>query len=1171
MPTGSGLSRATLGGRDFYNIDLKAAKVVAAGNRLYSLVYPDGHIKVSTDQGQTWSVTYSIFPAFGRNLVESFNYYDIKADPVFNRIYGLSIESDLIGGSIYVYDGTGNFNILRGFDEAVRNGPYTLGTVSPSTLAVSGNTILAGATITSTIPPIIRGTGYIKVGTRYGLLISKDGGQSFTTTDLYYANGVKLDIGATISAICINPTNGHYYVGTASGLFMSSDYGSSFQLVDTSNWPSNLIKAVYAQGNTVYVGTDNGLFISDDGAKTFQRALRFNDTDIQQITVANGRLWVAYQGIYGGNGGIGFCPPCSPITIIGQPANQAACSANNNGLQYTVQAESNGNPLTFVTYDWEFNDNDGNGWISLSKYANLYPGYNTATLTTNGIETPGRQYRVNINNGCNYSQPATFTLSAPSIITQPISQTACDGNRLQYEVKADGNGSPLTYEWEINDNDGKGWISLSEQANQYPSYNTATLTSSGVEPNGRQYRVKINNGSCTVYSEPATFTRTPGPRIVAQPISQTACSSKGLQYEVKVDGDALGYLWEYNDGQGWIPLGSGDGLYSGYDTATLTTNGDEPDGRQYRVFIRYTCNVEPSQPATFTRAPRTSIIAQPTSRTACSGKGLQYTVNVEGYKLSYDWEYSDGGAWASLSFDGGVYPGYNTNTLTTNGDEPNGRRYRVKISNDCGTDYSESVTFTQAQCTLTLTNFSAAPKSVVTNQLIAFTATVGNATGPYNYTLTNGAGSTQTGTASGSGFSQRLTAQGTGLQTYTLTIGDSPYSVTSTVPVTVVSFAISGLKASANPVQAGQSVEFTATLDGLTNNDLYSYTLTNGQHQPLLGDFSGTFFQESVTAQGIGSQTYVLTVSTASKGTATAMVSVTVTGESVGQERFALRGAELVDCQLEDSRFSKRYKVSLQPRYVGQDPARPISFSVVGELSPTATPGPYTLHLWGDNPVIRLVAQQGNAQTQYAYNWQNDCPILPTGFALTGARVINCQVDETGFSQRYKVSLQPQYVGQDPARPISFSVVGELSPTTTPGPYTLHLWGDNPVIRLVAQQGNAQTQYAYNWLASCQIAASARRAVAEEISTGMQVRLLGNPITNHQLNVEIKGVEGQPVYVTLTDLGGRHLASERIERSDIVEVFTLRTNPTWGNVLLLKVRVVSPTGSHQQIVKVIQD
>ncbi|NEU70268.1 hypothetical protein GK091_25550 [Spirosoma agri] len=865
------------------------------------------------------------------------------------------------------------------------------------------------------------------------------------------------------------------------------------------------------------------------------------------------------------------------IVITQQPISHTICSGDGKGLTYSVLADGDD-----LGYDWEFKDPGMIQWESFSNFVDTYPDYTTATLTANGVETPGRQYRVKIINDCGtvYSESATFTLTTtpPAITQQPISHTVCSGNEdgLTYSVKAAGDD--LTYEWEFKDPATMDWASLGGQyAPLYPGYDTPTLTTNGTEANGRQYRVKIMN-SCgsTVYSEAATLTITPAPTITQQPQSRTACSGSttGLTYTVVVESTGpVTYEWEFKDPAttDWASLGGQYApLYPGYDTPTLTTNGTEANGRQYRVKINNGCAY--SNPAILILAPTPTITQQPQSRIACSGKGLTYSVQADGQNLTYEWEFNDTGSrdWASL---GGqyapLYPGYDTPTLTTNGTEANGRQYRVKVMAGTCTVYSQPATFTQSQCTPTLTNFSASPTSVTPGQPIEFTATVGGVTAPYNYTLSNGAGSDQTGTASGSNFSQRLTAQGNGPQTYTLTIGNSPYTVTGTTVVTVASFAITDLKAFANPVQSGQSVEFTATFEGLIDTDLYKYTLTNGQEPvPLTGNFYGSSFRESITARGAGVQVFTLTVVTRDKGTATAAISVTVVGDDIGLERFAVLGVTAVDCEtLSETKRQLRFT----PRYAGAN-GEPISFSVVNELSPTTQPGPYTLRLYIDNPTITLVAQQGNAQARYSYDWLAHCSTSPGSFTLTGARIVDCQLENPNFSQQYRVSLQPSYANQDNAQPISFSVVDELSPTTQSGPYTLHLWGDKPVITLVAQQGNVQTRYAYNWLASCGSFNRARRASAQEDVERLQVKLLGNPITNHQIRVEVKGVTGQHLELTLMDLSGRTLLNQRIEKPGSMKEYQLQTNPAWSGPLLLRVRIESLTGGfQQQTVKVIQE
>jgi hypothetical protein len=97
--------------------------------------------------------------------------------------------------------------------------------------------------------------------------------------------------------------------------------------------------------------------------------------------------------------------------------------------------------------------------------------------------------------------------------------------------------------------------------------------------------------------------------------------------------------------------------------------------------------------------------------------------------------------------------------------------------------------------------------------------------------------------------------------------------------------------------------------------------------------------------------------------------------------------------------------------------------------------------------------------------------ILPGVFAITSVTTISCQVTDAARG-RYSISFSPQYSGQN-SNPISFSVVNEMPSTTAPGPYSLQLYQDNPIITLVANQaGNSEARFSYHWVNACQTGGS---------------------------------------------------------------------------------------------------
>jgi hypothetical protein len=182
-----------------------------------------------------------------------------------------------------------------------------------------------------------------------------------------------------------------------------------------------------------------------------------------------------------------------------------------------------------------------------------------------------------------------------------------------------------------------------------------------------------------------------------------------------------------------------------------------------------------------------------------------------------------------------------------------------------------------------------------------------------------------------------------------------------------------------------------------------------------------------------------------------------------------------------------------------------------------------------------------------------------TPFAIASVTPVSCEVVSGG--QR-RVSFMPQYTGLS-GLPVSFSVVNEFSATTNAGPYTLSLYVDNPVITLSARQGSVTTTYAYNWLAFCTAGA---RSSAPEVESGLQVRVLGNPVEGTEVSVEVRGAQNQPLRLVLTDLSGRPVSEQWIERAGGVERLRLSLGSQAGGVLLL--RVSTPT--QQQTLKVLK-
>src|SRR5258707_14991850 len=126
------------------------------------------------------------------------------------------------------------------------------------------------------------------------------------------------------------------------------------------------------------------------------------------------------------------------------------------------------------------------------------------------------------NFGCSGRVAATLTANAasvaPSITTQPTSQTVAVGQTASFSVSATGT-APLSYQWNKNGTAISGATSF--------SYTTPATASSD---NGAQFTVVVSNTAGSVTSSPATLTVNPAPvaapSITTQPASQTVTAGQ---------------------------------------------------------------------------------------------------------------------------------------------------------------------------------------------------------------------------------------------------------------------------------------------------------------------------------------------------------------------------------------------------------------------------------------------------------------------------------------------------------------------------------------------------------------------------------------------------------------------------------------------------------------------
>ena len=380
-------------------------------------------------------------------------------------------------------------------------------------------------------------------------------------------------------------------------------------------------------------------------------------------------------------------PPAVP-SITTQPASQTVTAGQR--VTFTVVAAGTA-PLN---YQWKKNGTAISGATSSS--------YTTPATTSsdNGSQftvvvaysrDPNPEQEVDAeqeqsDEGCDddcgtarsvTSSAAILTVSAaamaPSITTQPASQTVTAGQTARFSVVASGT-APLTYQWRKNGAN----ITTGGTSSSYTTPATTTADTNST------FSVVVSNTAGSMTSSNATLTVNAGalaPTISTQPASQTVTAGQTATFTVVATGTApLSYRWM----KGGSTI---SGATSSSYTTPATTSAD--NGSQFTVEVSNTAGHATSSAATLTvsaAAVVPSITTEPANQTVTAGQTATFSVVATGTPpLSYRW--MKGGT----TILGATSSSYTT-PATTSAD--NGSQFKVVVSNIAGNATSNPATLT---------------------------------------------------------------------------------------------------------------------------------------------------------------------------------------------------------------------------------------------------------------------------------------------------------------------------------------------------------------------------------------------------------------------------------------------------------------------------------------------
>mgnify|MGYP003775021531 CR=1 FL=1 len=256
---------------------------------------------------------------------------------------------------------------------------------------------------------------------------------------------------------------------------------------------------------------------------------------------------------------------------------------------------------TEIAYQWYENG------VALSD-GGVYYGVNSATLNIYGVlrDMDGNVYNVVASNcGTNVSSDiAMLTVNtAPEIMEQPDNVTICSTQGTSFEVVAQG--TAVTYQWQINRQDGLGMVNVVDDAN-FSGSNSSVLTLTDIPGSFNNYIFRVRlDGACgsSTYSNFVALRVNVPPTVTRNPVDAALCDGAGT---ITFLGGGLGMIdslrWQVStDGVTWNDIYDNSN-YSGTMTQQLTII-DAPlgfDGYRYRLALKAVCATVYTDAATLT-------------------------------------------------------------------------------------------------------------------------------------------------------------------------------------------------------------------------------------------------------------------------------------------------------------------------------------------------------------------------------------------------------------------------------------------------------------------------------------------------------------------------------------------------------------------------------------------
>ena len=351
------------------------------------------------------------------------------------------------------------------------------------------------------------------------------------------------------------------------------------------------------------------------------------------------------------------------------------------GQTATFTAAASGNPTP--TVQWQVSIDGGSTFSNISGATST-----TLTLSNTAAAQNGDEYQAVFSNsvGTATTSAATLTVDfAPTVTTQPASQTVTAGQTATFTAAASGNPTP-TVQWQVSTNGGSTFSNISGATST-----TLTLSNTTTAQNGDEYQAVFSNSVGTATTSAATLTVNTAqfaPTVTTQPASQTVTAGQTATFTAAASGNPTPTVqWQVstNGGSTFSNIPGATSTTFSF-TATAAQNGDE-----YQAVFSNSVGTATTSAATLTVDFAPTVTTQPASQTVTAGQTATFTAAASGNPTpTVQWQVSTNGGSTFSNILGATSTTLSfTATAAQNGDE-----YQAVFSNSIGTATTSAATLT---------------------------------------------------------------------------------------------------------------------------------------------------------------------------------------------------------------------------------------------------------------------------------------------------------------------------------------------------------------------------------------------------------------------------------------------------------------------------------------------